>query len=339
MFDDPLTCDPRVFACGSTSRVGTLAMMSAHAIRAHLVRCDCYGRIVAFRESAGVRLSEVGTTRPARLPSHTHEGACFWLILSGICRERYGAEDHWHRPFSMGYCPPGFEHRIEIGRSGARFFVVELTAERAVTIGNLEGAPGMVPTPLQGPKVFRVLLRLHGEFCRIRDTGGAMDARLVDSLTAALIAQAVEPRTVPERGRPHWLEPVVAYIDAHYADAVRVRTLAAGAGVHRVHLARVFRQVYGCSIGQYQALLRIRQACRLFHADALTLAQIATMTGFADQSHFTRTFTSIAGYPPGAFRRSVFPHVSCVREASSRLQIRSARAHMLKADHAAAILT
>jgi AraC family transcriptional regulator len=296
------------------SRVGTLAMMSVHAVRAHRVRGDFCGRIVTCRESAGVRLSEVSTTRPARLLSHTHECAFFWLILSGMYREQYGAEDYWHQPFSMGYCPPMFEHRNDVGRSGARFFVVELNAERSARIGALGGGQGVAPARLRGARVFSALLRLCGELCRVRDTGGVIDARVADSLTAALIAHAFEPRTVPERGRPRWLEPVVAYIDVHYADTVRVGAMAAEAGVHPVHLARVFRQAHGCSLGQYQMLLRIRQACLLFDAADLTLAQIATMTGFADQSHFTRAFTSTAGYPPGAFRRSVFPHVPRVHE-------------------------
>jgi AraC family transcriptional regulator len=299
------------------SRVRTLAMMSIHAIRAHRARGDFHGRIVTFRESAGLRLSEVSTTppaRPARLPSHTHECAFFWLVLSGVHREQYGGEDHWHRPLSMGYCPPMFEHRNEVGRNGARFFSVELNAERAASISTLEGAPGRVPTKLRDPKAFSALLRLHGEFCRVRDNGGDIEACVADSLIATLIAHAFEPRAIPERGRPSWLGPVVAYVDAHYAETMSIRTLAAGAGVHPVHLARVFRQVHGCSIAQYQTVLRIRQACRLFDADALTLAQIATITGFADQSHFTRAFTSTAGYPPGAFRRSVFPHVQRVHE-------------------------
>jgi len=298
------------------SRVGTLAMMPVHATRAHRVRGDFYGRIVTFRESAGVRLSEVSATRSARVPSHTHECAFFWLMLSGMYREQYNAGNHWHRPFAMGYCPPMFEHRNEVGRTGARFFVVELNAEWAARISELGGAPGAVPARLNGAKVFGALLRLYGALCRVRDNGGAIDVRVADSLTAVLIAHAFEPRALPRLGGPHWLGPVVTYMDAHYAEAVRMGTLAAGAGVHPVHLSRVFRRVHGCSIGQYQTLLRIRKACLLFDADDLTLAQIATMTGFADQSHFTRAFTSTAGYPPGALRRSVFPHVSCVHERS-----------------------
>jgi AraC-like DNA-binding protein len=35
------------------------------------------------------------------------------------------------------------------------------------------------------------------------------------------------------------------------------------------------------------------------------LAEVALATGFADQAHFTRTFSRLAGSSPGAWRRSL----------------------------------
>ena len=59
--------------------------------------------------------------------------------------------------------------------------------------------------------------------------------------------------------QPRWLPHVVEYLDAHYTDAVRVRTLATLAGVHPVHLGRVFRQFHRCSVIQYQTRMRIQR--------------------------------------------------------------------------------
>ncbi len=50
---------------------------------------------------------------------------------------------------------------------------------------------------------------------------------------------------------------------------------------------------------------RIDQAKALLRETAEPLAEIAIRCGFADQSHFTRTFTRAAGVSPGAWRRSV----------------------------------
>jgi AraC family transcriptional regulator len=107
--------------------------------------------------------------------------------------------------------------------------------------------------------------------------------------------------------QPRWLPHVVEYLDAHYTDAVRVRTLATLAGVHPVHLGRVFRQFHRCSVIQYQTRRRIQRARTLLGVPGLSLTRIALMTGFADQSHFTRAFTAMLGCPPGEFRRAVHP--------------------------------
>jgi AraC family transcriptional regulator len=47
---------------------------------------------------------------------------------------------------------------------------------------------------------------------------------------------------------------------------------------------------------------RVNKAKELLR-HSLPLAAVATDCGFADQSHFTRIFTSIMGMPPGVWRR------------------------------------
>ena len=86
-------------------------------------------------------------------------------------------------------------------------------------------------------------------------------------------------------------------------ERVTLDELAAVAGVHRAHLVRSFRARYGVSIGVYVRRERIRWAARaLRHSDA-PLAEIALRAGFADQSHFTRTFVKHMGVSPGRYRR------------------------------------
>ena len=78
--------------------------------------------------------------------------------------------------------------------------------------------------------------------------------------------------------------------------------LAREAGVHPVHLSRVFRRITGKGVGEYVHRLRIREACERMIKPGASLAEISCDLGFADQSHFTRTFHSITGTSPAAFR-------------------------------------
>jgi AraC family transcriptional regulator len=57
--------------------------------------------------------------------------------------------------------------------------------------------------------------------------------------------------------------------------------------------------------GAAQWLLRHRVATAkdLTRASAQSLSEIGDACGFADQSHFTRVFTRIAGTSPGVWRR------------------------------------
>jgi AraC family transcriptional regulator len=79
--------------------------------------------------------------------------------------------------------------------------------------------------------------------------------------------------------------------------------LAAAVGVHPVHLARVFRKFHACSVGDYVRQLRIEYASRQLATTDQPLANIALAAGFADQSHFSRTFKQHTRMLPTEFRK------------------------------------
>ena len=80
--------------------------------------------------------------------------------------------------------------------------------------------------------------------------------------------------------------------------------LAAAAGRSRFAVYRSFQAAYGMAPSDYQRQLRLRTARRLL-VEGHSLADIAAMTGFTDQSHLTRWFTRCFGVTPGAYRRAV----------------------------------
>ncbi|MFG1877526.1 AraC family transcriptional regulator [Sphaerisporangium sp. NPDC049003] len=80
--------------------------------------------------------------------------------------------------------------------------------------------------------------------------------------------------------------------------------LAAAAGRSRFAVYRSFQAAYGMAPSDYQRQLRLRTARRLL-VQGHSLAEIAAMTGFTDQSHLTRWFARYFGVTPGAYRRAV----------------------------------
>jgi AraC family transcriptional regulator len=80
-----------------------------------------------------------------------------------------------------------------------------------------------------------------------------------------------------------------------------------------MHLARLFRQRFGYSMGEFVRRQRIAWACgQLARSDA-PIAAIALTAGFADQAHFTRTFRRVTGCTPSWYRRRV-THASGVQD-------------------------
>ena len=87
--------------------------------------------------------------------------------------------------------------------------------------------------------------------------------------------------------------------DISTADVARGCSLSAG------HFARAFRQTTGLSPHQWLLRRRIDKAHELLCKGKLSLAQIASACGFADQSHFTKVYARLRGISPGVWRRQL----------------------------------
>jgi len=74
--------------------------------------------------------------------------------------------------------------------------------------------------------------------------------------------------------------------------------------VHPAHLARAFRAHFRMSMGPYVRRLRLDWAAGELARSDLPLAAVALAAGFADQSHFTRTFKRYLGVTPNVYRRT-----------------------------------
>lgn len=74
--------------------------------------------------------------------------------------------------------------------------------------------------------------------------------------------------------------------------------------VHPAYLSREFSKYFDdLSFGDYIRKLRIEKAMQLLNESDRSLAEIAYLTGFSDQSHFTRIFKKHTGKSPSVFRK------------------------------------
>lgn len=113
------------------------------------------------------------------------------------------------------------------------------------------------------------------------------------------------------------LRRVLAYLQEHYAESVRVAKLAELADVSVAQLERHFRRVFQLTPQQVQTKLRIEAAMRLLTGDQ-SVAAIGLACGFADQSAFARQFKATVGMTPRDYRAMTTASTKEKRESSAR---------------------
>lgn len=96
---------------------------------------------------------------------------------------------------------------------------------------------------------------------------------------------------------------VQARIQASLAEELSLDELSEIAHVNKYTLVRNFRKRFGITPHAYQLNLRIRRAKEFLRQDR-TIADIAAECGFADQSHFDKTFGMYVGASPSGYRKS-----------------------------------
>jgi len=94
----------------------------------------------------------------------------------------------------------------------------------------------------------------------------------------------------------------VEVMDSHIADPLDLGQLAQIAGLSSRQLNRLFVDQLGKPVMRYYRALRLTQAQSLLRNSALPLTQIALATGFANSSHFSRSYAAQFGQPPSRYR-------------------------------------
>jgi AraC family transcriptional regulator len=124
------------------------------------------------------------------------------------------------------------------------------------------------------------------------------------SAIAGGLAQPAAPPT-PRGGLAPWMiRKVSTHIETHLASVISSADLAGLAKQSVYHFCRAFRESFDESPHKYVMRRRIERAQGLMLQTNLSLAQIATECGLADQAHLNKSFRRFVGESPSAWRRA-----------------------------------
>ncbi len=240
---------------------------------------------------------------------HSHDTYSFGVTDAGLQAFTCRGAGHTSAPGRVIAFNPDEPHDGHpVDRLGFTYRMVHIGPE--LVLGSLgaagarrAGLPLFAEPVVHDPVLADGLRRLHSALL-----GHATALRrdeLLDEVVLAMIRRAAT-RPPGQAAGPRGPARLIArqardlLHDAYPLD-LNAETLADATGRSRFAVYRAFRSVYGMAPSDYQRQLRLRAARRLI-AGGASIAEAATRTGFADQSHLTRWFVRTYGITPGAYR-------------------------------------
>jgi AraC family transcriptional regulator len=233
---------------------------------------------------------------------HRHDHASVTLVLRGRLVEHLPSHSPTASPLMTVTKAPGTAHRSAYGPEGCR--TLQLNFSREFDCGlDMLGRIAADQCVWEGASSVARLLRLLGSTSFTH----SVHREERDFLLYELMVELINDRA--SAIAPAWLVRTKDAIDS--TSPMRrwsISDLGREAGVHCVHLTKMFRRHYGCSIRDYLKLRRVRAAAAEVASDHHSLTAIAHEFGFADQAHFCRAFRSVAQLSATEYRRLVRAH-------------------------------
>jgi AraC-like DNA-binding protein len=240
---------------------------------------------------------------------HWHAYYVIGLVEAGAQSFHCQHANHLTPPGGLILLNPGEAHTGEAAtRSGfayrALYPTVEHMAQAMAELGQSDQLPFFRATRVDDPQLSALTRQMHASIAA-GEPALARETRWLALLTALLRHYGTEHRDLCRAGaEPLAVAQTRDYLEAHYAEPVRLATLAAHVHFSPYHLVRVFHRALGLPPHAYLESVRIRHAQRLL-ATGLPPAVVAYATGWSSQSHFTARFRRIIGITPGRYRQLV----------------------------------
>jgi AraC family transcriptional regulator len=262
--------------------------------------------------AGGFTVTEGVHRHGADLPWHDHATPTICFVLNGAFTEMWRGGSIACTSSTLKITPAGERHCDHFNRGDVRGLLIEADDQQVEAIRPYSAVLDERES-FQGGQLAGIGWRVYHELQRM-DPAAPL---AIEGLLLELVATASRARehNGKERGRPRWLEEARDRIHGGLGSRPSLSGLAMAVGVHPVTLARGFRQVFGCTVGEYVRNLRIERAAHQLAQTELSLAEIALAAGFSDQSHFSNLFRQHTGLSPSRFRAMVSS--GRIRERSS----------------------
>jgi AraC-like DNA-binding protein len=118
------------------------------------------------------------------------------------------------------------------------------------------------------------------------------------------VIKLLKPGKGSKKKTPAWAQELKEIIQDHIDTSLTLKEISKELNISPSYLSREFSKYFGdVSFGEYIQKQRIERAKELMNDRKYSLTEITYLTGFSDQSHFSRIFKKITGENPSDFRK------------------------------------
>ena len=98
------------------------------------------------------------------------------------------------------------------------------------------------------------------------------------------------------------MKAMLRFIQENYSEELTTEKIAGSANLSDSECLRCFRAMVGTTPIQYVKQLRVQKAAELLASTDRKIADIGALCGFQEMSYFAKTFRTLKGRTPSAYR-------------------------------------
>jgi AraC-like DNA-binding protein len=240
------------------------------------------------------------------LPRRLHEGFEISVVERGAEKLEYSGSTYIAPAGSVVVINPGEVYSARaVDRSGwtyRAFYPSAADVSDAASSATKKrlATPHFSTSVIQDKHVARILRQLHS-FLEQPKSALALESFSI-WVAAELVTRHGDMRPpIRAAGNEHRaVKLTLEFIHANFSENVTLTQISRLTGLSGFHLIHVFNQKVGLPPHAYLNQVRVNRARKLL-SQGRSIAQVASETGFVDQSHLTRHFKRLLGVTPGQF--------------------------------------
>ncbi len=254
-----------------------------------------YGEKKLELDSKGIILSEYDYNMP-KTDWHYHENPYFMYVLQGNVYDINKKRKTTCTPGSFLLHNWNEQHFNTKESTCARGFHIEFERkwfdQKKLNVDLWEGSH-----LIEDPSMHHLLGRLYFEF-KCQDN---FSEASIDLLLLQLCETTQNQNDLSSQKEPSWIPRLKELLNED-SQGLSLTNLSETLGVHPVHLSRAIPKYLSTTLGDYLRQQKIKKALGYLMNPKYSLTDISYICGFADQSHFTRTFKIYFNKTPRDFR-------------------------------------